>query len=238
MLEGIENVGGFDAFVLKNYNEFMNFAQRRPAEEPYLSMDLRGYSRLLDLLNVKYYVVSAGVSLPLPGFALAFQNHGYWVYRKQDALPRSFIVHEAWVMKDRDAILRRMAGAGFDPTSYAIVEEEIQGLPGSASAQSPLPEVVEHSLNRVAIKAQLEKRGLLVLGDAYYPGWRVFVDGRESQIYRANYVMRAVLLPEGNHVIEFRYDPLSFKIGAAITVLTFVAVLGWLTWVAVHRFKH
>src|SRR5262245_2734034 len=140
-------------------------------------------------------------------------------------------------MKNRDTVLRHMAGAGFDPTSYVIVEEEIPGLPGSGGARSPLPEVVEDSLNRVAIKARPEKPGPLGLGDADYPGWGGVVDGRESHIYRGNYVMRAVLLPEGNHVVEFRYDPLSFKIGALITLLTF-AVLGWLAWAAVHRFKH
>ena len=51
MLEGIENVGGNDAIVLKHYSEFINVAQRLPIEQPNLVMNIERYSPLLDLLN-------------------------------------------------------------------------------------------------------------------------------------------------------------------------------------------
>src|ERR1051326_9242607 len=59
----------------------------------------------------------------------------------------------------------------------------------------------------VAIHAVLNAPGILVLADAYYPGWRVYVDGKEEKIYRANLFFRAVKLAAGAHRVEFRYEP-------------------------------
>lgn len=230
MLEGIENVGGYDAIVLKDYSEFVNFAQGLPVDEPNIAMTIRGVSPTLDLLNVKYYVLEPTMNIPLPDFDLAFQNDRYKVYRNNKALPRSFIVHDAWVIKDKEAVLRQMASPGFSPTSYAIVEEAVDTLPFNRTIQSPLPTIIEHSLNRVTIEANPKEPGLLVLADTYYPGWKAFVDGKETKIYRANYVMRGVHVPKGQHVIQFRYDPLSFKVGALISVISLCLVVGLLIW--------
>jgi uncharacterized membrane protein YfhO len=64
----------------------------------------------------------------------------------------------------------------------------------------------------------------LVLADSYYPGWKAFVDGREEVIRRANLFFRAVQLPAGNHIVEFRYEPRSFTFGLVISAATLVAL--------------
>lgn len=230
MLEGIENVGGYDVIVLKDYSEFINFAQGLPVDEPNIAMTIQGVSPMLDLLNVKYYVLEPTMNIPLPGFDLVFQNERYKVYRNNEALPRSFVVHDTWVIKDRDAIFQHMASPRFDPTSHAIIEETIDTVPFHPTVRSPLPRIIEHSPNRVTAEAYLREPGLLVLADAYYPGWKAFVDGKETKIYRANYVMRGVHVPKGQHVIQFRYDPLSFKVGALISVISLCLVVGLLIW--------
>jgi len=228
LLEGIENVGGYDAIVLKHYSEFINLAQRLPVDEPNLSMRIVAASRLLDLLNVKYYVLGSEMRIGLPAFDLVLENDRHRVYRNNGALPRSFIVHDAWVIKNRDAIFRHMAGAEFDPGSRAALEETIDTLPYNSTLRSPVPRITQRSLNKVILEADLNEPGLLVLADAYYPGWKAFVDGKETKIYRTNYVMRGVLLAKGEHVIEFRYDPLSFKVGALISVISLSLVVGLL----------
>ena len=228
MIEEIENVGGYDAIVLKDYSEFINFAQDLPLTEPNTAMTIHTVSPLLNLLNVKYYILEPAMNAELSSLSLVFQNTGYKVYRNKDALPRSFIVHDTWVIHDRDAILRQMVSPGFSPTSYAILEEKIDAMPLHATAQSPLPKIIEHSPNRVTIEADLKEPGLLVLGDAYYPGWKAFVGGKETKIYRTNYVMRGVFMPAGRHLVEFRYDPASFRIGVIISLASLVLVAGFL----------
>jgi uncharacterized membrane protein YfhO len=54
---------------------------------------------------------------------------------------------------------------------------------------------------------------MLFLSDTYYPGWKAYVDGKETKIYRADYTFRAIYVLGGSHKVEFIYSPLSFKMG-------------------------
>ena len=85
--------------------------------------------------------------------------------------------------------------------------------------------IVSYENQAVTINASLIDSGILVLADSHYPGWKAYVDGRETQILKANHFFRAVALPDGDHVVEFKYDPMSFKIGAWISGLTIISIL-------------
>ena len=74
----------------------------------------------------------------------------------------------------------------------------------------------------------------LVLSDTYFPGWKAYVDGKKAKIYRANYAFRAIPLTAGAHEVEFVYDPLSFKLGAAVTFLGIMGCIG-MGWVTKRR---
>jgi uncharacterized membrane protein YfhO len=230
LLEGTKDVGGYDQLTLRNYNEFINFSQGLPVDRPNFTMAINRASPMLDLLNVRYYVLDASANAALPYFHLVFRNSRYKVYRNSKALPRSFVVHDARVIKGREDALQAMASPTFNPTSTAIVDEAINGLPGNPALRSPTPKVIEDLPKKIVIQADLKAAGLLVLGDVYYPGWKAFVDGEESRIYRVNHAMRGVFLPMGQHRVEFRYDPLSFKLGAIVSLVSLVLVAGFLLW--------
>ena len=228
MYEGIEDVGGNDTLMVKRYNQFINFAQGLPLDEPKTVTRVVFLSPLFNLLNLKYFIVDPSTRVEYPGLKKVFENSRYHVYRNGGALPRSFVVHDIRVLTDANDILRQMASPGFDPTSVAIVEEPIELLPLAAGLQSPPPRFIERSLNRVVLDATLNAPGLLVLAEVFYPGWKCFVDGKETKIHRANYVLRGVVVPAGRHRVEFRFDPLSFRIGVWISVVTLVVVSAWL----------
>jgi uncharacterized membrane protein YfhO len=90
---------------------------------------------------------------------------------------------------------------------------------------------------RVVISANLAADGYLVLTDAHYPGWRALTDGLETPIYRADLLFRAVYLPAGQHRVEFIYDPLSFKLGAAISLVALLGLVAGAAAVAGRRRK-
>jgi Bacterial membrane protein YfhO len=227
-LEGTKDVGGYDQLTLRQYNEYINFSQGLPLDRPNFNMVIDRFSPMLRLLNARYYVLDASVNVQAPDLHPVFHNGQYKVYRDGKALPRSFVVHDARVAQNRQAALEAIASPTFDPTATAIVNEEIGGLPGNKSLRSPAPKIIEDSSNRVRLAADLKQAGLLVLSDAYYPGWKAFVDGKESRIYRANHTLRGVFLSQGEHVLEFRYDPLSFKLGAIISSASLILILGLL----------
>lgn len=70
--------------------------------------------------------------------------------------------------------------------------------------------------------------GVLVLSDTYYPGWKVTVDGRPSRLLRANYALRGVYLPGGNHRVVFRFAPASLRLGLLSTGTTLAVGLVFL----------
>ena len=68
---------------------------------------------------------------------------------------------------------------------------------------------------------------LVILSDAFYPGWRARVDHRPAQIHEVNGALRGVAVPRGTHTVTMRYRPVSVYLGAALTLLGILGVLGW-----------
>jgi hypothetical protein len=87
-------------------------------------------------------------------------------------------------------------------------------------------QILSESNNRLDLQVNAEENSLLVLSDTYYPGWKAFVDGKETKIYRADYAFRALPLNTGTQRVEFVYDPTSFKLGAGVTILGILGCIG------------
>jgi uncharacterized membrane protein YfhO len=69
-------------------------------------------------------------------------------------------------------------------------------------------------------------RAILVLTDLFWPGWRVTVDGEERRIHRVDHLFRGVAVEPGAHVVRFWYDPLSVKLGFAISAGAVAVLVG------------
>ena len=69
-----------------------------------------------------------------------------------------------------------------------------------------------------------ENPAYFVLSDAYFPGWKAYVDGKETPILKANYLARAVRVPAKTQYVEFRYEPRMYSIGRAITLCALIVV--------------
>jgi hypothetical protein len=95
-------------------------------------------------------------------------------------------------------------------------------------------EIISESNNGLGLQVKAAENALLVLSDTYYPGWKAFVDGKETKIYRADYTFRAIPLNAGTHRVEFVYDPMSIKLGAGVTLLGILGCIG-MGWVARRR---
>lgn len=86
----------------------------------------------------------------------------------------------------------------------------------------------KESYNSLEFGASAAADGIIFLSQSFVPGWRAFVDEKEVEISRANYVFQSIAVPKGDHEVEFIYEPQSFKIGAGISLATatfFVVIL-------------
>ena len=225
MANSQETLGGYDTIMLKRFSEFINLARNMSPDEPELYVDVNGCNRLTDMLNAKYILTGAdSPPLDLTAARLVFSNNAARIYETSRALPRAFVVYAARIATNRHGVFQELTRPDFDPLNYAILEEQVPGLSsGPATRNALIPSFVRRTSQEVTIDAELDRTGLLLLGDTWFPGWKARVDGQDTNIYPANYVMRAVLVPAGKHRVEFRYEPSSFRVGAAITLLALVA---------------
>ena len=77
----------------------------------------------------------------------------------------------------------------------------------------------------MTIQTAANEDGILVLADSFYPGWDAYVDGKKAKIFKANHFFRAVPIPKGEHRIEFRYQPQSFKLGLIISLISLTCLV-------------
>ncbi|MBI2469730.1 MAG: YfhO family protein [Planctomycetes bacterium] len=228
MVHTVANIGGYEANVIKEYSEVMNLSEGKPLDDMRILMEVTHISKLTNLLNLKYIFLSPEGNIEYhPAIKRVSKNSKYTLLQNTMALPRTFIVHEAKILQGRDAIFKELAGSEFNPLKYIILEEPSMltkhGVNENLQSE-PIPTFLEYSPNRVTIKATLLEDGYLVLGDTFYPGWNVYVDGKRDRILKTNYVMRSVFLEKGEHIVKFVYEPKSFTIGMIIT-LTSMAIL-------------
>ena len=79
-----------------------------------------------------------------------------------------------------------------------------------AGAGTVLASIASYRNAEVVITTSGERAAILVLADLFHPAWRVFVDGEERPLLRANYLFRGVYLTPGSHRVRFRFDPFSW----------------------------
>ncbi len=253
MYYGWQDIRGYDSIIPRQYVTLMDRVAPQANELLYnriaplysnSSGDVYGVldNPLLDLLNVKYMLTPH--YLPNPTWQEIYRDPAIAVYENQELLPRAFIVPEA-----------RVVPAAEQPLTATDLRQIVflENTPAAEHALTPAsPQLKEagisrYTANEVFVDVNLSDRGWLVLGDAYFPGWKAFLrpfEGEESveqeiPLYRANSAFRTVYLPEaGQWTVRFVYSPMSFKLGLYISFLALMATLllcGYWAWGRYYR---
>ncbi|MBI5876674.1 MAG: YfhO family protein [Chloroflexi bacterium] len=182
---------------------------------------------LYDLLNTKYLIARKDAKVAAK-FTPVFDGAPLVnVYLNPKALPRAFMVYNAVAAPGGDEAFAAITRPGFDPTQTIVIE-------GAASLPVPAPR--SNPQAQIALKARganyeeytvtNDVDGWFFTGDVYYSGWRATVDGQDAPLLHADYLFRAVYLPAGTHTVRMVFDPLTFKLGAALTALAVAALAG------------
>ena len=224
MENGLYDARGYESIKLMDYIKYERLVD---------SMGLPACARLLDLINVKY--VATLNEIGSQGYELVMRGRLY-LYKNKHVLPRAFLVSSSIVLKREKDIADRLKAKEFDPAREVILEEE----PGqrnrsqvtghrshdSGQGQEERVGITKYIPHEVVIEVLTTSPKFLVLSDKYYPGWKAFVDGKRTRIYKADFIVRTVHIDSpGRHIVRFVYDPFSFKCGCAISFMTLIVVL-------------
>jgi len=196
-------------------------------------------SPYFDLANVRYTIAptilaklfppAARPDFPRPVYAREVN-----IYEHPNALPRAFIVHKAVFAADEKTAVEIMKKIkdGFDMIAvlqHDPVPEISRQIKNSPLKSASLAAITSYTPNEIVIEADMKAPGFVILSDGYHPDWKAYVNDEASPVFLANTLLRAVFLPAGKHTVRFRFEPISFYIGTALTILSLV-VLGLIVW--------
>jgi hypothetical protein len=128
----------------------------------------------------------------------------------------------------------------YDLKTMAFVEtDQPERLAGYISRTAVAPTesvtITGYEPQRVELAATLERSGLVILADVYYPGWKLTIDGEPAPIYRTNRMMRGAAVKAGRHTLVYTYDPASFRVGAILSLTGILAMALLIPWARAAR---
>jgi hypothetical protein len=201
-----KSIGGYHGAKLKRYQELI---------ETQIS---KNNIEVLNMLNMKYAIVEGPNKEPVP-------------QRNPGALGNAWFVKEFKIVANADSELHALTG--FKPRETVIVdkryEDQLTGFtPQFDSAASIL--LTSYKPNGLIYKTKASSEQLAVFSEIYYPkGWNAYIDGKLSEYFRANYVLRSMRIPAGEHVVEFKYEPAVYhtggKIAGASSIILYLLVI-------------
>jgi len=223
-----KSVGGYHAAKLRRYQEMI---------EEHISGEMGGLFKavadaggdtekldasefpVLNMLNTKYFIfpLQGGQTVPLPN---------------PYALGNAWFVDEVKYVGNANEEIEAIHG--LEPSQVAVVDKKFESVVKSVPSDSTATiELVAYEPNYLKYEVNSEKGGTVVFSEIYYPGWQSTVDGEEVPHGRADYILRAMNVPAGKHVVEFRFDPKSLHVTETIA---FVALGLLALWAAVLVF--
>ncbi len=211
---GFEYMQEIDALGRRSYTNFLSFAN---------GIDPTAQIRLLRAFNVGYVVSFRELSISGLTLVHRYPEHYSWLYKIDRPVPRAYIVNKSLVEKDSMRTLHRLSDSQFDPRAEVLLDREIPIHPKGYFESKT--RILNYQNSLVTIETETNDDGILVFLDSHYPGWKAYVDGKETAIARANHFYRAVRVPPGRHRVEFKFEPYVFKIGLIISSSTFFLIV-------------
>ncbi len=218
-----KNIGGYHAAKLRRYQELINAhldgeirnlamnLQRGSVEEAFRN------SSVLNMLNLKYLIYNKEADPLLNPFA----NGNAW------------FVQTVHLAENADEEMR-LTGE-IDTRIEAVVDKQYAGqIPAELKPDSSASIVLlDYAPNRLRYRVHAESEQLAVFSEIYYgEGWNAYINGEKHSHLRANYLLRAMSLKAGSYELEFRFEPLAYKLGNSIALTTSLLFIGALLLVA------
>jgi hypothetical protein len=233
MRYGLYDARGYDFPVEKRYDKLWRAEVGPPGEvvpPTAFALPTARSLRTLSLFSVADVMQDPSREpLRLPGLSVAYDGEDARVYRNANALPRVFLVASQRTVDGEDAALAAVTGE-VDTRRVAVTESAVPGIPqeaaGAGAEAAGTARLTGYGRESAVAEVDAERRALLVLTDVHFPGWKAWVDGRETEIERVDYLLRGIRVPAGEHRVEFRYEPVSWRAGWIVTGVSAVALAG------------
>lgn len=208
-----KSIGGYHGAKLRRYQELI---------DQHIS---KGNMAVLNMLNTKYFIQQG--------------EKGPVAHLNPNALGNVWFVDSVRIVQNADQELAALGN--FDPAKTAIIDKQfsqfVEGYTSAGDSSSIL--LAEYQPDRLTYRYNSSTNKLAVFSEIYYPkGWKVTLDGKPADHFRANYILRAMVLPAGVHEVKFTFEPEMFKAGKKVDFASSLAILLiFFSWVGFSLYK-
>lgn len=227
----LPNAGGYSPLLTQRYSQFLQVAE----SGVYVgSPEQFQKNQAVNISGIKYLF-----TIPDPRNASWFEDSAHFkfkeklgdtlVYENLQALPRAWFTSTV-VNLEPTEILNTIHnghfsdGSVFVPKQTALVESgKSLNFKHDKNAELMLEKLSD---DEIIINTKTDKAQFLVLAENYFPGWKATIDGKESTIFRSDYVFNGLIVPAGNHQIIFKFRPWYLYLGFVMTVSVLLLLLG------------
>jgi hypothetical protein len=197
-----KSIGGYHGAKLKRYQELIDFQISKNNQS------------VFNMLNTRYFIIPGKDQQPV-------------AERNPNALGNAWFVNEYKLVANADSEI--LALSHFDPSRTAIVDRryqsELSGLTPAKDSSSSI-KLNHYEPNDLTYESHNKGEGLAVFSEIFYEnGWNAYLDGQKVPHFRANYVLRAMRIPAGDHKIEFKFEPSVYKTGEKVAYAGSVLLL-------------
>ncbi|MCC6720644.1 MAG: hypothetical protein IT243_00450 [Bacteroidia bacterium] len=181
------SVGGYHAAKLRRFQEIVEW---------YIT---KNDLDIMNMLNVKYYIMQD-------------QNTGKYFAQKNDsACGNAWFVNDIKIVNNSDEEIKQLGS--INPAKTVLIDkrykEQLNGLqPGFDSAA--IIKFEKYHPDKLEYSYSTNKKQLVVFSEMYYnqtKGWNAYIDGKKTPHFRCDYILRGMVLPEGKHKLEFKFEP-------------------------------
>lgn len=217
-----KSIGGYHGAKLRRYQDVIDSCLM-----PEIQMMQSGLSKIskiedipgimekqpvINMLNTKYIIVNPNI----PPLQNDYRLGNAWFVKNYQIVP--------------DANAELAATCASDPSTVAIVStsflSQMKSLSPADSNATDSITMVGYAPNHLIYHSNTKTNRLAVFSEIYYnKGWDASIDGHETSYMRANYILRAMIVPAGSHTIEFRFEPKSFYAGTKIALTSSILVI-------------
>ena len=196
-----KSIGGYSAVNPRRMEQLFNYQISKNNIE------------ILNMLNVKYIIQtdSTGAAFPVQNPDI---NGNAWFVQNI-----KFVQNADQEMKALDKL---------DTKNVAVMNAKEFEIKNKAFAKDSVATIILDSYkpNHLKYTSKNSNEGLAVFSEMYYKnGWKASIDGKETEIFRANYALRALQIPAGKHTIEFKFEPQVVKTGSTIALFSSIGMM-------------
>ena len=195
-----KTIGGYHAAKLTRYNDLIEHQINK------------GNLGVLNMLNARYFI-----GRDEAGQTVCELN--------PDAMGNAWFVDQVDYVASANEEMSALTDLAVD--SVAVADKAFEAVLGKSQPKMPGDTIYEttYAPNRLTYHAQTQKGGVAVFSEVYFPwGWKATIDGKEAEIGRVNYVLRALNLPAGSHTVEFVFDPESIHVTDTMATISIIII--------------